>query len=271
MTLRGIIKGKEHRFEVPLDMSEITFSELLDFQKAELLYFKCNETGEGDPAEAMTKCVSCIVKGPVERLPFAYPGDGDIQGYRFNPLSVMRLYSHIVYLIREFSDLEAPSKSLRVEYKGESYYLEPHIARRFTGAKMYETGEVVEIEESDRLLTTEIEENGDPDGIIEFERERRAMAVLLRKNGELLPADVRERKAFIEERSIHFADLPADVVLKVRFFLRSILNDSLIRATINHISGAVRKSISPPPPKKEKRRRKQKAAPKKSQPSSGGK
>ena len=71
-------------------------------------------------------------------------------------------------------------------------------------------------------MDKEIEKTGDLYGELEFERELRVMAVLLRKEGEQLPINVAERKIWIENRAKHFQGLPLDIVMGVRFFLFSI-------------------------------------------------
>ncbi len=231
--LSATIGGRQHDYEVPLDLSDISYSAYLDFRKAEENYFRENAEAESIPRETLEKALSFVITGDLSVLPFNTPGDDPATAastaYRFDYLSILRLYGHISALLDQAEAHEADiRKSLEVSYKGEKYYLEPDAARRFGEIpKGYTIGEVVTIDESDRLLTDKIEGDGDPSGSLEFERELRALAVLLRKDGEELPVDITGRARFLEDRAVHFKELPADVVLQVRFFLHAILKDAV--------------------------------------------
>jgi hypothetical protein len=240
--------GKEEVFKVPMDPSDITYSDFIDFRKLEEQYFSAlqgEEEGE-DPEGLITNAVAAVISGPVEILPLSLPGD-DIEKvvetpFMLDHLSKLRLYGHIVSIIDQHQPEKVNiDKRYAVEYKGQTYYLEPIEARRHLLAedKTYEVGEVTQVEESDRLLTAKIDKYGDPDGILEFERELRAMAVLLRKEEEYLPVNVRARTHFIEKHMKLFAGLPMDVVLNVRFFFQRTyraLKQTLITAYFSKAS-----------------------------------
>jgi len=244
-------------FKIPISVSEITFSEFLDFRAAEDKFFEVvsPESYEKTPQEAdaspllddlsgiddydpkkaedaLAAIISVFVRGPVEKLPLNFPGEDPSEALRrpfaFDFLSKFRLYGHLFSLIRdkmEEVEKEGIDHTFSAEYKGEAFFIEPDDAKRVLMLKTYEAGEVVTISRNDQLLTEAIEKNGDPSRAIEFERELRAMAVLLRKKGERLPSNIRDLTQFIDDRARHFSALPMDIVLRVRFFLASTFQD----------------------------------------------
>lgn len=219
-------------FEVPASVEEITFSAFLDFRVHENRFFEAAEKAEEEADHHIRKALSFIVKGDLQKLPYHLPSD-DLRlvlssAFNFSHLSITRLWGHIVCLIEAYGKDEDPDidSAYAIEYKGESFFLEPDTARRFLGAKTYSFGEVAEVEEIDRQLGKEIEKKGDPTRSLEYERELRVMAILLRKEGEKLPFHPAKRREFLESRMNHFKDLPMTTVLDVRFFLHATLIES---------------------------------------------
>lgn len=256
------LKTSIGEFEVPTVTQEITFGAFLDFRVHENRFFEASEAGEKEADQHIRKALSFIVKGDLSKLPYHLPKD-DIRiilstAFNFSHLSITRLWGHIVCLIEAYGKEEDPdiNSSYSIEYKGETFFLEPDTARRFLGAKTYSYGEVAEVEEIDRQLGREIEKKGDPTRSLEYERELRVMAVLLRKEGEKLPFHPAERREFLEGRMNHFKDLPMTAVLDVRFFLHATLIQSaklLITDTFSEDAptSAPAKPLKNPKPKPE--------------------
>ena len=84
-------------------------------------------------------------------------------------------------------------------------------------------------DKSDQLRQVEVielEKEGDPDGSLLFTTYLKTLAILARKDGEVLPFNDSEREAWIQKRAVHFSEIDAQTALNVDFFLTSILQNS---------------------------------------------
>jgi hypothetical protein len=118
----------------------------------------------------------------------------------------------------------------------------------------YTVGEVMEVEEADRMYRVAKKQQGDPDGTFEFTATLRSMAILLRPDGHVLPWREVDLERYVEQQSEKFQDLTMDVVLDVRFFLRSTLIDLATKAGMQlHSMGQLTWGLLVPPKKQSKR------------------
>lgn len=111
------------------------------------------------------------------------------------------------------------------EYKGEKYEMtEANIKSAFGIVPALTVGEVITVEMMRKASSKKAEmKNGDIDAAIEYSLGLDMCAVLLRKPGEVLPANPLALDDFLIRRGEHFKDLPMDTVLNIRFFLIFIL------------------------------------------------
>ena len=202
---------------IPVDVSEIKYSEFLNFKLYEQEFFDAPE--EEKPA-ALVELVRNAYEFDVDNLPFGSPD----KEYTFltigEEITVMGLYHHYINLINTFNpDIK---NTYEIEYRGEKYYLDPvGIMKSLEGAA-YTAGEVITVCEYKRVLSKKTD-NLDEDAAMNLKLGLVEMAVLLRKKGEKLPLRQSERDAFISKRAKHFEDMSMDKVLAVRFFLLDIL------------------------------------------------
>lgn len=206
-------------------MSEISYSDYLDF-RIEDSQFSELENHERDLLfeDHLVSVISRLTS--VSGLPFMLPGDDlvellkrDFQIRKEKP-SVVRLYAHFLILFRDFHRNLKTSPippDYQIEYKGDSFRIHP-VNEKFT------CGEVIEAREHLRELSQILNAGKDPDGSHEFTFSLKAVAVLLRKPGELLPFNYEDRKKFVNERATHFQDLPADVVFSVLQYFHLYFN-----------------------------------------------
>ena len=210
-------EGKVYGFDLPTDVSEITFSAFVDFQAA---YRKYAEHG----TKHLLGAVSLLVKGPLQILPVALETDSAemIQTGRAlkigEDLSLFRLFAYLVHLADSYKG-EALNE---VEYKGDRYYLPHDRAARFLSRKALTAGEVLEVEETRSVFEKQIKE-GDPEGVFAFSMDLHTLAILLRPKGHQLPHNPAELDAYIDHMSKHFKDIDLKTVLDVRFFLIGML------------------------------------------------
>ncbi len=223
--------------EVPTHPGQITYSRYLDFKKEEEAYMQMNlEDQDDQAAEYLAAAVTNIV-GDCSALQYIILGDDIGQmikdGYMLpmgEEISTTRLYVHIISMISQYDELLTSGTNIvdgsyKVDFEGETYYIDPMMVERHFGSqKGYTTGEVVEIKSLERELRLVKESQKDLDGGMEFGLSLKAMAILLRRKGELLPLKFREREAFLTKRAELFAGLPMDVVLGTRFFFRLIIH-----------------------------------------------
>ena len=207
-----------HAFDLPTDVSEITFSTFVDFQAA---YRKYAEHG----TKHLLGAVSLLVKGPLHLLPVALETDKAemIQTGRAlkigEDLSLFRLFAYLVHLVDSYEGEPANE----IEYKGERYYLPADRAERFLTRKALTTGEVLEVEETRAVFEKRIKNEGDPEGVFAFTMDLWTLAILLRPKGHQLPHNPAELDAYIDRMSKHFQEIDLKTVLDVRFFLIATL------------------------------------------------
>jgi len=246
MQLQVEAEGQIYDFEVPFSVDEITFSQYIDFKKAEQRYFGTNTEDDQDqepdsvqtkkqtepkdpkdPIDYLAEAVGFVVSGDLGIIPFSLPEDNDNDLFEKkytigigDQLSILRLWCHIVTVINAYEPQQI-DPDYSIQYEGEKYYVDPEMIFKHLENRAYTLGEVIEYKELERVI--DIEQKGDQDGSIEFMMSLRQMAVLLRQKGEKLPWQKGLRDKFLRERSFHFQQMSMTTVLEVRFFLINIL------------------------------------------------
>jgi len=226
---------------IPFHPGQMTYGQFIDFKKEEEFYHNLNvDDKEMSVEEHLISAVSHIV-GDCSDIPFNIKGDSIRSmidsSFMLLPgkeVSVMRIYAHIINLMNNFKLELSEGKNLIdrsycVEYEGEKYYIDPDsLDRNFGYERPFKTGEVLEAKSLERELNNlsklrTANPIKDMDGGIEFGLDMKILAIIMRKKGEKLPVQYRERKRFLTERAKLFSGLPMDVVLGVRFFFQSTL------------------------------------------------
>lgn len=212
-----IVATTQGDINIPFDVSEIKYSEFLNFKMYEQEFF---DAPEEEKPSALVELVRNTYDVPVDDLPFGSP-DKDYTFLKLGEeVSIMALYHHYVNVINTFNpDIK---NTYNVEYKGERYELDPMGIMKSLEGAAYTAGEVITVCEYQRVLSKKTD-NLDEDAAINLKLGLVEMAVLLRKKGEKLPTRQSERDHFISTRAKHFADMGMDKVLSVRFFLLDIL------------------------------------------------
>ena len=262
MKIKGTYEGKSYEVDVPYTGYEITYCQFIDFREAEQVAF--GEDAEVDPGSSRIACVQSVCSGDIDVLPYSLPDDAylpeDFMVGLNEDLSIMKLYKHLVTVIQTFKVEKDGKTKLRgpeidytysTIYKGDEYFITPERAELMYARRPYRAGEWIEAVELERLL--EFKKNldkGNDGGALEFRMTLMQMAVILRKKDEKLPLNVAERNKFMNERAVHFKDLPLHTVLSVRdFFLTSMKS---------YFMNQHSKSSSKAKPEKERPRKKQK-------------
>jgi len=97
--------------------------------------------------------------------------------------------------------------------------------------------ESVSIESADYdYLQGLLSAHGDEDGNYTYSRYLTMMAILCRKEGEKLPSNESERRAFIANRSAFFQDIDAKTAMDVDFFLLTLFN---VLGKTHHVIGSL--------------------------------
>jgi hypothetical protein len=247
--------GKE--LFIPADCSEIKFSQYIEMSKREQKFFECNKAAGDDVLERadinveyVMECVSAIC-GDVGDM--VYNDGADVEqmvnrGYNAllpsnmgQELTVARLYAHIVTLISSYEPKQLPLDMV-FEWGGSTYTINKDEAARSLLNIPLTAGEVVVTLELQKKTAKMVQKKGDVDGNFAFNLGIQEFAVLVRKLGERLPSNRRERISFIDKRSRLFATLPMDIVLDVRFFLLRTLKD-YIKTRLTSFSSTLQKGL----------------------------
>ena len=135
-------------------------------------------------------------------------------------LSILRLYVHILTIIREFKPTKIP-RSYVLSKDGKTFVIGAKAAAEMLLGKSggsVATGEALEILEYQRRYALALKNKPLEVGNLDFTLGLTEFAILVRQNGERLPWEKGDLDRFIQERREFFKDLPLDEVLSIRFF-----------------------------------------------------
>lgn len=222
--------GERFSLDVPMLAEDITFGSYLDFLAARKKYYQADEDEKaGIAASALMQALQHVIQGDLELIPFVLPDDLGEGGFPsiVKGVSLARLENHILKVARQGEENKRPENAGKYVfiYKGEEWFVGRKRATSFLTGMSFSAGEVIEVEEVLHLMDKLIEKRGDPNNSYLYERELRVVAILAQKPGFKLPFDIAERLAYVEKQMRYFADLPLSVVLDIRFFLQSTLNE----------------------------------------------
>jgi len=228
--------GEPVLLDVPFSVGDMLFEGYCDFRTGEAKYIEAarslrtEQTMDVEEAvQHLTAAVASLVKGNVEELQFAIPGDNMASlldgGWRVTlgeDLSIMRLYSHLVATLRTFKPSEIVHP-FSVVVQGKKYVLDSRRANTLLTGVALTTGEVLETLEYQRRAERIVEGAPLEVGNVDFNLGLTELALLLRPEGERLPADRAAREAIIGQRKQVFRKIGMDTVLTLRFFLLNSL------------------------------------------------
>ena len=245
--------GELYKLQVPITVDQIRFDDFCDFQAEERKYINiCSppdieednsnkeevDSWEFPVDEAMkqlTIAVRVIIKGDIVNIPFSLDGENTTKlvdgGYSIktgDDLSIIRMYAHIITMIRAYKPSRIP-ETFSLRFKGLLFRLTRKSAITMLTGKALTIGEAVEVLEYQRRFAENIKNKPLEVGNLDFTLGLSEFAILVRKKGERLPWDRSLLNKFIEDRRKFFMDLPLSDVLSLRFFL---LNALLIYAKI---------------------------------------
>lgn len=213
--------------------------------------------------EVLNKSLAAIIPEPLTEIAIHNAGDdltemleNGVDWFDGGDVTLCRLTCHLCNLFKNYIAIVPPiGDAYQCEYKGDAYYLQPDRVKRLyalnhpiidkkasTSRRGFTTDEVNEISEYQRIFDKKIERKGDPDGALEFQLNLLQLAILLRKDGEMLPRAREERRKWVHERSLHFQQLPMSVVYEVRAFFLGISKYLLTSLILQHTSGKVQRS-----------------------------
>jgi len=208
--------------ELPTVASELRFRQFIDMKAVEQAYFADQTFGY----RALPMILEPIIGAEaLNELEMYEPASGEtprpIQpefltiDMEFDTLSV---YNHIYAVIESYRPESADNV---IEYAGERYLLDSTDILKGTGK--VKVGAAIVAMELGKHFQKLIDIKGDMEGNFAFSLGLLEIAVLARREGEVLPINVSERDKWLEERGRLFEDLPLSEVLKVRFFFRRTL------------------------------------------------
>ena len=223
--------NQERWIDVPFHPAEITFEQFCDFRQKE-----ASVDEETPPEEYLVNkrdSVKILVKGDVDCLPPSIKGDDVIQmigeDHRYkirigDELSIVRVYAHIINVIQEWKPEKIPQTFQFTAGKNKFIIRSEEAARVMLDAPIT-TGEVIETLEYQRRASALMESKPKDIGNIDFNLGLSELSVLVRKEGEELPAKRKDRDKFIERRKRIFRNVPLDTILAIRFFFLNSLLD----------------------------------------------
>ena len=259
--------GNESWWEIPMNCSEITFEQFIDFTYYEQRYFKAStktkvedEIAENNyddldkSIEHLYKAVGFVVKGELDDLIFQ---KGESVSNLIDAkwtltleslgeeLTLLKLYAHIINLLSSYKAVLNPP-DFELEWSGNKYVINKEEAVRSLLNVPLTAGEMITTLELQKKTLKMVEKKGDPEGNLAFNLGLQEFAVLMRRPKERLPSNRRKRITFIDRRVKIFRKLPMDVVLNVRFFLVRSMVDYM-KTQLTSSSSTLQKSLERPP------------------------
>lgn len=231
VTLEGInTYGEPFSLQVPMVPDDIPFGAYLDFLADREDYYQADEDEQaGSAASALMKALGHVIKGDLEPVPFVLRDDLGEGGFPsiVKGVSLARLEDHILKVARQAQEKKRQENAGKYEftYKGEKWFVGRKRAMSFLTGMAFSTGEVIEVQEVLYLMDKLIAKKGDPKNSYLYERDLRVVGILAQKPGFKLPFDISERLAYVEKQMSYFAGLQLSVVMDIRFFLQSTLNE----------------------------------------------
>lgn len=142
---------------------------------------------------------------------------------------IRSMYGWAVKVIGEYRGMLRAAQSCSFEYKGETYSIPIIVQSAIGGQPMLpsiNTGDSIEAMETVRTFEAEIKKTKDENGNLIFTQYLRLIAILCKKEDEMLPEDDDERETWIQQRAFYFSDIDTATALDVDFFLLNLSTPS---------------------------------------------
>lgn len=255
--------GERRELELPMLKQDIRFKQYIEFMEEEQKFFDsfAKEVRDRDTVtydyviteEDIIKDLDVIVghlasaigkicTGRLDELPVSVEDDSMQllidHGYTLKPgddLSLMRLYAHCMTVLKgDVGDKADITVDYKLEWHGETYYIEPRRAYRMLANKRYTTGEVIEVLEFQRKIKQKMDNRkpGTMTSKWDFNLGLAEVSMLLRKKGEALKTNRADLDKFLHERMHIFQDLTLDIIFGIRFFLQSTIVEYATAETV---------------------------------------
>lgn len=153
--------------------------------------------------------------------------------------SLRTIFGWISKMCLDFKPAVMEPGSASFKYQGQKFNIPVIVQGALAGLPILPNVSVVdavEAFETQRLSQKSIDETGDENGSFLFSYYLRMLAIIARKDGELLPTDENERERFLNERQTFFRDIDAATALNVDFFLFNTLGHY---GGMNHVFGSL--------------------------------
>lgn len=214
-TLKDVAGNDLFIIELPTTPQELKLSAYIDFLKAQ-------ESVQNPVARAIMSisAITGVDYGEMldAKVGNIYSSDTNLDG------CLSPVFAHIYGVVGKVVPKLRTGDDCTFEYKGEQYII-PYIQQiALSGVDIMpdiSVIEAIEILETKRIA--EQMEKEDTTGSVMFSGYLRTMAVISRKEGELLPIDEAEKERFLSERMKHFQDIDCQTAFDVAFFLTSTL------------------------------------------------
>lgn len=219
---------------IPDSFSDVKLSQYIDFTTAAS---RIGEPGT-NPIVQMAVAVSEFTGVDLDEMLRANVGDLYGQNDELDG-SLRTMFGWISKMCLDFKPALMTPDSASFKYGGQQFNIPVIVQGALAGMPILpnvSVVEAVEAFETQRLSQMSIEETGDENGSFLFSYYLRMLAIIARKDGELLPADEMERERFLSERQSFFRDIDAATALNIDFFLFNTLGHY---AMTNHVIGSL--------------------------------
>jgi len=257
------------KLNIPIHVGEIRWADWCDFQQKEIEFFEARDNE--DVRDSIIKLMEalmliCDIKGEpfsVKDLPYSIDEDdaklidkGYFLGFG-EELSILRLYAHLVTLVKGYKPEYLDSDLFKIQIGKEEFCIDQKRAGMTMAMDGVTTGEAVEILEFQRVARDAVKSKRVDFGNMDFTLGLKTFAVLVRKPGEELPFDRQECDYFLNNRMNVFKDVvTVEEVLMLRFFLiNSYLIYQTTQSTRFSSKGSRRKVLSSQAKQKSKGKR----------------
>lgn len=202
--------------ELASTLYELPLNRYIDFVTVQRKF----DTEKANPFSIMAQAVSYLLGIDVNELIEAEMFGDETEGMREQ--TIQSLYAYGCKLVGDHKPALRVGDKIKV---GEHWYMIPsiniqHLVGEGGNLNLLELVESYEIR---RVVRNRIAKEGDEEGSLWFSEYCNLLAVLLRREGERLPIDDRQRLVFIDDRTVELQNIDAGTALDVDFFLTHCL------------------------------------------------
>lgn len=220
------LRTEHTTYRLPTHASEITFSDYCDFRTHDRAFLNLEQPSRHRDAHLLAAAGVFVPEG-LDKLPAYRSTD---TATITEELSAESVYLHMVQVINAYTPTDTPLRAT-VTAKGEVFVSEWEDVQAAILNRPLTTGEVLTTLEYQRLAADRVVQNVANEGNIDFTLGTHELATLVRREGEVLPLDKRERERMIAQRAKMWGEVDLATVLDLRhFFLRACLQPKRTRA-----------------------------------------